>query len=356
MVSFRGLHKPPRITATTGKRYSRLKEDAFKNSLLYAYMQRYQQAMLVQGFSANTFQRRQSSIARFVLWCDERSIDNPRDITKPIMDAYQTHLYYYRDEKGKALGMSAQRSHLSALKQLFKWLVRENYLAYNPASELILPKVQKTLPHVLSQTQVETLLQQPDVNDAMGLRDRAIMELLYSTGIRRCELIRLNIADLDLHSLTLWVRKGKNNKDRVVPVGERAAQWINAYLDHARPLLLLSVSEPKVFISNLGRAYTPGQLSECVKSWMQRAGLTHHGSCHLLRHAMATHMLENGADIRFIQMMLGHADLSTTQIYTHVSIEKLRNVHAQTHPAKLEDRNALLLQLQMESDDESESE
>lgn len=356
MVSFRGLHKPPTISATTGKRYSRLEEPVVKNSLLYMYMQRYHQAMLLQGFSQGTFQRRHSSVARFVLWCEERSLDNPQDITKRVMDAYQAHLYYYRDEKGKSLSMAAQRSHLSTLKQLFKWLVRENYLAYNPASELILPKVQKTLPNVLSQAQVESLLQQPNVNDAMGLRDRAMMELLYSTGLRRCELIRLHVTDLDLQSLTLWVRKGKGNKDRVVPVGERAAHWVAAYLDHARPLLLLNVSEPRVFISNLGGAYTPGQLSECVKFWMQRSGITHHGSCHLLRHAMATHMLENGADIRFIQMMLGHADLSTTQIYTHVSIEKLRAVHAQTHPAKLENRNALIEQLQKESDAEVDSE
>ncbi|MBK8186903.1 MAG: tyrosine-type recombinase/integrase [Cellvibrio sp.] len=168
------------------------------------------------------------------------------------------------------------------------------------------------------------------------MRDRAILELLYSTGIRRTELCSLEIVDISLSGLTLFVRKGKGGKDRLLPLGERAAKWIGYYLDHVRPQLLININEPHVFLTDYGEPFSESRLGDKVKRYLRKSEIDVPGSCHLLRHAMATHMLENGADIRYIQAMLGHSDLSTTEIYTHVSIRKLQEVHAATHPAKLE--------------------
>jgi integrase/recombinase XerD len=196
----------------------------------------------------------------------------------------------------------------------------------------------------------------PNTQKASGIRDKAILELLYSTGIRRTELCNLEMVDLSLGGLTVFVRKGKGGKDRLLPLGERAAKWIQHYLDHVRTELLLSIHEPHVFLTDYGEPFSESRLGDKVKRYLRKSEIDVPGSCHLLRHAMATHMMENGADIRYIQAMLGHSDLSTTEIYTHVSIRKLQEVHAATHPARLEDRNALLEQLQIESDAELESE
>jgi integrase/recombinase XerD len=321
----------------------------------YAYVLRYKETLLVRGFSENTVDRRQYMLERFVCWCDERSLNQPQDITKPILERYQAHLYHWRDDKGQCLSLSSQASLGSALKQFFKWLAQENYLLYNPASELRLPKTPSPLPRVLSQDEVARLLDSLDITKPLELRDRAILEVLYSTGIRRSELCKLGMADVDVTQCNLWVRKGKNNKDRLLPVGERAIYWMKRYLLEVRPLYVRDLSEQAFFLNKHGQGFNESELGEYVKRCIVRAGITVPGACHLLRHSMATHMLENGADIRFIQAMLGHSDLSTTQIYTHVSIEKLREVHRLTHPAKLEDKKLLLEQLQKENEEELDS-
>lgn len=325
------------------------------HTVFYVCLHRYQQTMLMRGFSENTINRRQFQLERFIRWCEERSLAQPQEITKPIVEAYQRYLFYGRDTYGRPLSLASQRLYLSTLKQFFKWLTQENYTPYNPASELILPKVNPSLPRVLTVQEIEQLLARPDIKTAAGVRDRALLELLYSTGIRRTEVCHLQLGDLQRESRTLWVRKGKGGKDRVLPLGERAAHWVDVYLDEIRPQLLMDIREGALFINNYGEAFKERELGERVKRHIDNAGIVCNGSCHLLRHAMATHMLENGADIRFIQAMLGHADLSTTQIYTHVSIEKLREVHTSTHPAKLEDKQALIAQLQLESEEDTDS-
>jgi integrase/recombinase XerD len=347
MLKINRKHKPgPKQTGTIS---------TVAHTLFYPHLLRYHDAMLIRGYSANTLNRRQYQLERFIRWCEERSLAQPNDITKPILERYQSHLYHARDEKGKSLSLASQRLNLSGLKQFFRWLTQENYLLYNPASELILPKVQQSLPRVLSQDEVERLLTRPNINTASGLRDRAVMELIYSTGIRRTELCRLGAGDLLLPQRTMWIRQGKGGKDRVLPVGERAAYWVNLYLDEVRPQLLLDVREPALFLNDYGQAFRENELGDRVKRCMEKANIICTGSCHLLRHAMATHMLENGADIRFIQAMLGHADISTTQIYTHVSIEKLREVHTNTHPAKLIDKQALLDRLALEIEEDADN-
>jgi integrase/recombinase XerD len=182
--------------------------------------------------------------------------------------------------------------------------------------------------------EVEAILNQADPANAQGLRDRAMLETLYSTGMRRMELPGLALYDVDLTRRLVFVREGKGRRDRVIPIGERACAWVEKYVTEARPLLIVANPEA-LFVSDYGEPITPEFLAAKVKRYMQFAGIDKPGATHLFRHACATHMLENGADTRFIQALLGHADLATTQIYTHVSIEKLKEIHAATHPAKL---------------------
>jgi integrase/recombinase XerD len=216
---------------------------------------------------------------------------------------------------------------------LFRWLARENRILYNPASELELPNAERRLPAaVLSQGEAEAILAVPDLHDPLGLRDRAMLELFYATGIRRGELARLRVFDLDVERLVLAVRQGKGKKDRMIPTGQRAAAWIARYLTDVRPRLVVEPDDGILFLTVDGTVFSLDRLTGLVADYVKRSGVGKPGACHLFRHTMATLMLEGGADIRFIQQMLGHADISTTQIYTQVSLRQLRAIHAATHP------------------------
>jgi integrase/recombinase XerD len=233
------------------------------------------------------------------------------------------------------LTFRAQHARLIPIRAFFKWLARQNFLLYNPASELELPRLEHRLPkHVLTKTEVEQVLQQPDTSESMGLRDRAILEVFYSTGMRRSELMGLGLFDLDRERGTVMIRQGKGKKDRMIPIGERAVAWIDRYQTQVRPELVVERGNATLFLTQAGEAFTPDRLTQLVRGYVNAADIGKSGSCHLLRHTMATLMLENGADIRYIQAMLGHAELSTTQIYTQVSIRKLKEIHTATHPAK----------------------
>jgi len=280
------------------------------------------------------------SLRSFGQWCAERDLRFPEQITKPVLESYQRHLYRCRKADESALSVRTQRKRLSTLQRFFGWLCKTSRLGANPAADLDLPrKVPRSLPKALSAEQIETVLSIPDIADPLGIRDRAVLELFYSTGIRRTELVRLDIEDLRCDAGLLLIRKGKGGKDRLVPVGGRALGWIGRYLDTVRPALLLRPGEHALFLTGYGERFSANYLGNWVRSLMNRAGVTLGGSCHLFRHACATHMLENGADIRFIQQLLGHACLETTAIYTEVSIALLQAVHARTHPSgKSEER------------------
>ncbi len=309
--------------------------DPLADSPLLRYINAHLDWLLIHNYSADTVRARRVALRRFVTWCSERSLDDPRAITKPILERYQRGLFYHRKADGKPMTVGAQLGCLAPLKTFFKWLARENHILYNPASELELPRQPKRLPRsLLSVQDVESILNQAEPTNAQGLRDRAMLELLYSTGMRRMELAGLALYDVDLSRRLVFVREGKGRKDRVVPLGERAAAWVDKYLVEARGQLLAGHLEA-LFVTDYGEAVAPNYVSDKVKRYMEFAGIHKPGSAHLLRHACATHMLDNGADIRFIQDLLGHAMLSTTEIYTHVSIEKLQQIHAATHPARL---------------------
>lgn len=344
----------------------RPEDDPLGRLLLTRYMEAHFEWMLVTGYSTDTVRARRIAIRRFITWCNERGIDDPREITKPILDRYQRHLFYYRKADGAPMSISSQHQCLAPLKTFFKWLTRENHIPYNAASELQLPKLPKQLPRtILSIAEVEAVLMQAEPNNAQGLRDRAMLETLYSTGLRRMELPNLKHYDVDLNRRIVVVREGKGKRDRVVPIGERACGWINKYLLEARPQLMTGERE-SLFVTDYGEGITPEFVAAKVRRYLEFAGIHKPGATHLLRHACATHMLEGGADIRFIQAMLGHALLTTTEIYTHVSIDKLQEIHAATHPAKLtrskedqsistteEDKQALLMTLATEVDEDA---
>ena len=294
--------------------------------------------MRVRGHSDRTVWAGEWSVSDFIVWCQEREIVLAKDVTKPVIERYQKTLFYARKEDGSPLTLATQSARLSFLKQYFKWLTRENYLLGNPASGIELPKVEKRLPkHILTDAEAEAILLQPDVATPLGIRDRALLETLYSTGIRRSELARLRIQDLDLERGTVIVRQGKGRKDRLIPIGARALAWLDRYIREVRTGYVVEPDDGRLFLSHWGGPLSPNNLCALVTRHVHGSGLTHVGGCHLFRHAMATLMLENGADIRFIQAMLGHVKLTTTEIYTHISIKKLKEIHTATHPsAKLE--------------------
>ena len=247
-------------------------------------------------------------------------------------------MWRYIRPNGKRLSWSTQRGRLSILKHWFSWLTKQNVIIHNPASEIELPRMEKRLPtEALTLTQIESLLSVPNITDPLGVRDRTMLELFYSSGLRRSELCRLEMSDLNTERGTLTVRRGKGNKDRVVPVGIRALHWLERYLKEVRSRLCLDTRTQALFLSGYGEAFNADVLSRMVSQWMAQVGVR--GSCHLLRHTCATHMLEGGADIRYIQQLLGHEKLETTAIYTEVSIKQLKEVHARCHPASRDESN-----------------
>jgi integrase/recombinase XerD len=277
---------------------------------------------------------KKNDLRPFLAWAHERDITHPEQVTRSKLESYQRWLYRYRKSNGKPLGISTQRNRITTIKHLFAWIGKQRLIEANPAADLELPRPEHRLPvEALSRSQVEAVLSVPEIADALGLRDRAMLELFYSSGIRRSELARLELADLNHEKQVMRVR-GKGNKDRVVPFGNRALHWVARYLDEVRPLLTQKPDEPALFLTGYGDAFNPEVISRKVSRYIRQADINRTGGPHLLRHTCATHMLEGGADIRYIQQLLGHAKLETTAIYTHVSIQELQAVHARCHPAE----------------------
>jgi integrase/recombinase XerD len=284
---------------------------------------------------------RHCELKPFLAWAEERGLFHADQITRTILESYQRWLWTYRKKNGKPLGITTQRARLGGVMNLFAWLCKQHVLEANPASELELPRSGKRLPvEALSITEVETVLSQPNIGDPLGLRDRAILELFYSTGIRRAELVRLEVSNLNREKRLLHIRLGKGRKDRVVPVGTRALRWVEKYLEDVRPLLMINAAEQALFLSGYGEAFNADVLGRKVVKYIEAADTGHKGGAHLFRHTCATHLLEGGADIRYIQQLLGHEKLETTAIYTEVSIIQLQAVHGRCHPAERHDLSA----------------
>lgn len=306
-------------------------------SSLYNSMRRFLNWQAEKNYSPKTIENREVYLRYFILWCEERGLTQPQQITKPIIERYQRYLFHYRKQNGEPLSSRSQCIRVIPIRAWFKWLARQNYILYNPASDIELPRLEKRLPkHILTKEEAEAIINQPNIKTDTGIRDRAILETFYSTGIRRMEMINLSLQDVDVDRGTIMIRQGKGKKDRMVPIGGRALKWVEKYRDEVRPEMTLANDEGTLFLTHLGEAFTANRMTQLVREYIDTADIGKRGSCHLFRHTMATLMLENGADVRFIQAMLGHVSLETTQIYTQVSIRKLKEIHTATHPAKLE--------------------
>ncbi|MEA9997426.1 site-specific tyrosine recombinase XerC [Pseudomonas sp. 10B1] len=338
---------------------------------LYFQMKQFLQYQRERSYSERTVGNREHLLIAFIRWCDERGLTRPQEITRPILERYQRHLFLYRKADGEALSARSQTVRITPIRVWFKWLTKTNRILYNPASDLDLPRMEQRLPkHILSSDEAERILNVPDTQTPTGIRDRAMLETLYSTGMRRMELISLSWSAIDYERGTVMIRQGKGKKDRMIPIGERALAWITKYRDDVRPQFALAQDDGTLFLTQQGEVFSPNRLSQLVREHIDKANIGKGGSCHLFRHTMATLMLENGADIRFIQAMLGHVSLNTTQIYTQVSIRALKEIHTATHPARLQRQHsasetttetlpddpveALLTALDAEADEESE--
>lgn len=311
------------------------------HTVLRQLLEEHIESLLVQNYSEDTTEHGRCCVLDFIRWAELRGIQHPMEVTRPILESYQRYLYYYRQKNGQPLTFRTQHSRLSPVCRWFRWLVRNNRILYNPASDLDMPRLEKRIPRtIFSVQETERVMLVPDIHSAVGLRDRAILETFYSTGIRRRELMRLKLYDVDRQRATLTIREGKGKKDRMIPIGERALLWVEKYLREARSFLAVEPDDATVFLTQYGESFSPDSLSSLTRDYIAQANLGKSGSCHTFRHTMATLMLEGGANLRYIQQMLGHTNLNSTEIYTHVAIRKLQQIHAVTHPGATLERKA----------------
>ncbi|GKW52288.1 tyrosine recombinase XerD [Pseudoalteromonas sp. NCCP-2140] len=276
---------------------------------------------LEQGVSENTLAAYRSDLEKFCQFLKDK------DLLAVRADDIEAYLAYRVDLGLKS--RSTARS-ISALKRFYQYFVREKAIADSPMVNIAQPKAGQSLPKTLSEAEVEALLAAPDIEDPMGLRDKAMLELLYATGLRVTELVGLRMEQINLRQAVVFV-KGKGNKERLVPLGEEAMYWLEQFLKVGRSQMIKHATD-FVFPSKRGIGMTRQTFWHRIKHYAILASVESPLSPHTLRHAFATHLLNHGADLRVVQMMLGHSDLSTTQIYTHVANERLKSVHEQHHP------------------------
>lgn len=278
---------------------------------------------LEDGLARNTLQSYRRDLRQFAAWLRKRSVTLV-GATDADLCAYLAFRY---DRPGKA---SSTRRFVSSARRFFLFALRAGKIAVDPSLKLTAPKLPRPLPKSLSESDVDHLLQAPDCEAALGLRDRTMLETLYATGLRVSELVDLSVAAVSLDASFVRVR-GKGDKDRLVPLGEEAHAWIRRYLSEARPGLARGRLNNALFITRRGGAMTRQAFWHLIRRYAARAGLPPI-SPHVLRHAFATHLINHGADLRVVQLLLGHADISTTQIYTHVARERLKQLHTAHHP------------------------
>ncbi|MCY4275427.1 MAG: site-specific tyrosine recombinase XerD [Gammaproteobacteria bacterium] len=278
---------------------------------------------LESGLSDNTLAAYRRDLMLFAKWADSRHIN-------PISPPAEAIVDYIADRSKKSSVRSAARS-LSSLKRFYRYLIRENVIELDPCPEGIAPTLPKSLPKTLSEGEVAKLLEAPDCKTPIGIRDRAMIETLYSTGMRVSELVSLKLNQIDLVVGVCKVT-GKGNKQRLVPLGEHATAWLRTYMENARDQLLKEKISNDLFPGNRGAAMTRQGFWQKLKMYAMLCGIKSEVSPHTLRHAFATHLLNHGADLRSVQMMLGHSNLSTTQIYTHVARARIQKLHQTHHP------------------------
>ena len=279
-----------------------------------------------------------TALGYFAAWCAERDLYDAPQVTRAVVEAYQRHVFHQRTGYGRGPGRSqgapvvpvdrplanrTQRSRLHAVGRFYAWAVRRGLVPANPASDLELPRESHTLPDYLTHEEAATVLGACDVSDARGLRDRAFLELLYSTGLRRTEALMLMVEDVDHARGIVHVIRGKGAKDRYSPIGSRALGWLSRYAHEVRARWCIDAGEHRLFLDRDGRPVSNGRIGSRIFRLMRTAGIMKRGSCHLFRHGFATGLVEAGCDIRLIAAMMGHSNLDSTMLYTHVGVGSL---------------------------------
>jgi integrase/recombinase XerD len=275
-----------------------------------------------RGLSDNTLAAYRSDLYKYSLWLQQKQ-------TELLKAEANDVLAYLALVENKSARTVARR--LSSLRRLYEYLLREDLIKQNPVSNIDAPRLGRSLPKTLTESEVEALLDAPNTEDMLGVRDKCMLEVLYATGLRVSELVSLTVQQLNLRQGVVRVT-GKGNKERLVPLGEEATQWLDQYISFARNDILSNNMSDDLFPSKRGRAMTRQTFWHMIKRYAVVAGISKTLSPHVLRHAFATHLINHGADLRVVQMLLGHSDISTTQIYTHVARERLKDLHSEHHP------------------------
>ena len=281
---------------------------------------------LEDGLSRNTLESYRRDLNKFALWLQQHRNASLLQGTHADIQGFLAHLVVEQ----KARATSTSRA-ISSLKRLYQYQLRQGKISVDPTLQIATPKLPRSLPKTLTEQDVELLLQAPDVDTPLGMRDRTMLEVLYASGLRVSELVGLSVAQVSLSMGVVRVM-GKGSKERLVPLGEEALDWLRRYLAGARATLLNNQVSNAMFVTARGEGMTRQMFWYLIKRHARHGGLNKPLSPHTLRHAFATHLLNHGADLRVVQLLLGHADISTTQIYTHVARERLKQLHAAHHP------------------------
>lgn len=289
-------------------------------------LNRYHRYLLIEkGASGNTLEAYGRDLKRYFTFLEQKGISDARSV------APQTVVDFLVQIKSEGLSANSMNRALAALRGFYNYLLQERVLEESPLTHIELAKVWMRLPDTVSQEEMNRILSGPDNSTPSGLRDRAMLELLYATGLRVSELISLSMNSINWQVGFLAVM-GKGGKERVVPVGRTAYDAVRRYVDEARPKFVRSKTTEVLFLNRFGRAFTRQGLWKIIVGYAQKAGLQKNVHPHTFRHSFASHLLEGGADLRAVQVMLGHSDISTTQIYTHVTRERLKEIHRKYHP------------------------
>lgn len=290
-------------------------------------LQHFIEHLRATGKSAGTIYSRRICLQRFIAYCSDRNLTSIQAISENELIKFLVYLRQVRKENEAPLTASRLRNYTISIKLFFKYAYEQGQLLTDPAAQIEIPKKAQTLPKaVLTVREIERILEKPEVHRPCGVRDRAALELFYSTGIRQNELVMLDVTDIQAEKHTLFIRKGKGGRDRIVPVGERALLWLKRYLD-VRYRLLRYRDHSALFLNKSGKRIEAGALALRFYTYKAQAKVSKPGGFHLFRHSMATHMVERGADIRYVQEILGHENLSTTEVYTRVALPHLKQVY-----------------------------
>ena len=281
---------------------------------------------LEDGLSRNTLESYRRDLNKFAGWLEQQRGVTLLETMHADIQGFLAHLFNKQQAKATSTGRA-----ISSLKRLFRYLLRQNKITTDPTLQIATPKLPRSLPKSLTEQDVEQLLEAPDEQTPLGLRDRTMLEVLYATGLRVSELVTLSVAQVSLDMGVVRVM-GKGSKERLVPLGEESLGWIRRDLAEGRPVLLTGKLSDALFVTARAESMTRQMFWYLIKKHATNCGLNKSLSPHTLRHAFATHLLNHGADLRVVQMLLGHADISTTQIYTHVARERLKKLHAMHHP------------------------